>query len=91
MKRFIAPNTIDTNVLKEGVYNLIDFGMLMNDRVYKVQNISKDNSSYISIFNGDLIMLQSIKLAPQCIRYTLTPLKSNYKIVILGDGDVYIS
>lgn len=91
MKRFIAPTNIDSNVLKEGIYNLVDFGMLFNDKTYMVQNISKENDSYISVFDNNFNLLQFIKLLPQCAKYTLAALKSNYKIVILGDGDVYIS
>lgn len=87
MKRIIPT----TNIFKEGVYNLTDFAGLLQNKIYGVQNISQNKIAYIIIFDYNFVILQSIELAPQCIKYTLTPLKYNYKVVIIGDGDVYIS
>lgn len=91
MKRIINYDSPTTNVFKEGIYNLNSYGAFLQNKIYGVQNISKDKTSYIIIFDYNFVTLQSIKLAPLCTRYTLNPLKSSYKIVIIGDGDIYIS
>jgi hypothetical protein len=80
-----------TNVFKEGVYNLTDFKGLLQDKIYGVQNVSLDKIAYIIILDNNFVILQSIELIPQSIKYILAPLKSNYKVVIIGDGDVYIA
>ncbi|MFT8351568.1 hypothetical protein [Clostridium saccharoperbutylacetonicum] len=86
-----ATTPITTNVFKEGIYNLSDFEALLTDKIYEVQNVSTNKSSLVIVLDNNLTTLQSIKLNPKSIKYDLTPLKSNYKIIVLGDGDVYIS
>lgn len=86
-----ATISITSNVFREGVYNLIDYEAILTDKIYEIQNVSTNKSAYIIVFDNNLVILQSIKLDPQSIKYDLTPLKSSYKIVIVGDGDVYIS
>ena len=81
----------DTNVFKEGIYNLTDLGAFLENSFYEAQNISQDKIAHIIIFDEDYTLIQSIKLNPNCPKYTLTSLKSTYKVVIIGDGDVYIS
>ncbi|MBD7911449.1 hypothetical protein [Clostridium cibarium] len=82
---------ITSNVFKEGIYNLSDFEAILKDKIYKVQNVSTDKSSYIIIFDSNLKTLQSIMLDPHSIKYDVTPLKSSYKVVIAGDGEIYFS
>lgn len=81
----------DTNVFKEGIYNLTDLGTFLENSFYEAQNISLDKIAHIIIFDEDYTLIQSIKLNPNCPKYTLASLKSSYKVVIIGDGDVYIS
>lgn len=87
MKRFIPT----TNVFKEWVYNLADFEWLLQNKIYGFQNISQNKIVYIIIFDYSFVILQSIELVPQSIKYILAPLKYNYKVVIIGNGDIYIS
>lgn len=86
-----AATPITSNVFTEGVYNLSDFEATLKDKIYKVQNVSTDKNAYIIVFDNNLIPLQSIMLNPQSIKYDIAPLKSSYKIVIAGDGEVYFS
>lgn len=87
MKRVIPT----TNVFNEGIYNLNDFGALLQNKIYEAQNVSQNKIAYIIIFDENFVILQSIKLIPKCIKYTLAPLKSSYRVIIIGDGDVCIS
>ncbi|MDS0527719.1 hypothetical protein NNC19_18680 [Clostridium sp. SHJSY1] len=86
-----ATNPITSNVFKEGIYNLSDFEAILKDKIYKVQNVSTDKNAYVIIFDDNLKTLQSIILTPQSIKYDVTPLKSSYKVVIVGNGEVYFS
>lgn len=86
-----ATPSITSNVFKEGVYNLSDFEAILKDKIYEIQNVSTSKSAYVIVLDNNLVTLQSIRLDPQSIKYNLMPLKSNYKIIIAGDGDVYIS
>jgi hypothetical protein len=83
-----SPNT---NVFKEGIYNLTDLEAFLENSLYEAQNISQDKIAHIIIFDEDYTLIQSIKLTPNFHKYTLASLKSSYKVVIIGDGDVYIS
>ncbi len=79
-----------TNVFKEGVYKVSDFNLSANNS-YSVQNISSKDGVYVLIFDENQIGLQYIRLAPNSTKYNLVPLKPNYRIVMLGDGEGFIS
>ncbi len=81
----------DNNIFYEGIYNLTDLGAFLENSFYEAQNISQGKIANIIIFDEDYTLIQSIKLNPNCSKHTLTSLKSTYKVVIIGDGDVYIS
>ncbi|OOM68609.1 hypothetical protein [Clostridium sp. BL-8] len=81
----------DTNIFKEGIYNLTDLGAFLENSLYEAQNVSQNKIANVLIFDEDYTLIQSIKLNPNCPKYTLASLKSTYKVVIIGDGDVYIS
>lgn len=78
------------NLFKEGIYSLSDFNSSVNN-IYSVQNISSDNIAYLLVFDENQVPLQTIKLEPKSSKYTLVPLSSDYKIVIVGNGEVFIS
>lgn len=82
---------IAINVFKEGIYCLTSIKGLLKNKIYKVQNVSSNSISYLVLLDNNFTILQSIKLIPQSIQYNLPPLDSSYKIVIIGDGDIYIS
>lgn len=85
------PNSLTSNVFNEGIYKLSSYEAVLKDKIYKIENISTDKSSYVTIYDDNFMPLQSIKLQPRSIKYDLTPLKSNYTIVVVGDGDIYFS
>lgn len=78
------------NIFNEGVYQASDFN-LSSESKYMVQNVSKANSVYLQVFDENQILLQSIRLSPESDEYNLLYLKPNYRIVIVGKGNVYIS
>ncbi|EHJ00452.1 hypothetical protein CDLVIII_3909 [Clostridium sp. DL-VIII] len=86
-----TPNPLTSNVFKEGIYKLNTYESILKDKMYKAENVSTDKSSYLTIYDDNFMPLQSIRLQPQSIKYDLTPLKANYTMVIVGDGDIYFS
>ena len=78
------------NIFKEGVYQVSDFNLSPENK-YIAQNVSETNSIYLQVFDENQIILQSIRLPPKSDKFNLTALKPNYRIVIVGNGNVYIS
>jgi len=76
------------NVFKEGFYRISDFNH-SQDGLYHVQNISA-KGVYVIIFNENLIATQILYLEPKSPKYNLVPLKPEYRIIIVGDGQVHI-
>jgi hypothetical protein len=77
------------NIFKEGVYKAADFNFSPNN-TYFVQNISNKDSVHIFLFDENQLEIQSIRLDPQSQKYNLLPLKPDYRIAIVGNGDVFI-
>ena len=77
------------NVFKEGVYKAADFNFSQNN-VYNIQNISSEHSVYMLLYDDNQLEIQSIRLEPNSSKYNLRPLKPNYRIVIVGNGEVFI-
>jgi len=78
------------NTFKEGVYKAADFNF-SSESLYTVQNISSSDSVYVLIFDENKLQIQSIRLVPNSLKYNLVPLKPDYRIIIVGNGNVYIS
>ncbi|HAG44368.1 MAG TPA: hypothetical protein DCL31_14875 [Clostridium sp.] len=78
------------NIFNEGVYKAADFNFAPGNK-YIVQNISDENSVYLQVFNENQILVQSIQLSPKSDKYNLIPLLPDYRIVIVGNGNVFIS
>ncbi len=76
------------NMYKEGFYKISDFNH-SKDGSYHVENMSSYSVSVI-VFNENNINTQVLYLEPKSSRHYLVSLKSEYKIVIVGDGEVHI-
>lgn len=74
---------------KEGIYQLSDFNISPNNR-YTIKNISTSNSVYVILFDDNQRQLQSMTLSPKSEKYNLLDLKPNYRIAIIGNGEVTI-
>lgn len=77
------------NVFREGIYKAADFNF-SSENTYSVQNISLSDSVYILIFDINQLQLQSIRLAPKSANYNLIPLEPSYRVVVVGNGEVFI-
>lgn len=78
------------NIFNEGVYKAADFNF-SKDNKYIVQNVSNENSVYLQVFDEKQILIQSIRLSPKSDKYNLIPLLPDYRIVIVGNGNIFIS
>lgn len=79
----------ETKTFSEGIYTISDLNLFANVS-YRVQNVS-GGKAFISILNGDLVLEQSIRFEPTSLQYVLNPMQYNYKIVILGTGQLSFS
>lgn len=87
----VSPQLVSaTNIFDEGVYKASDFNFSLENK-YTIQNISKKNTVFIQVFDENQNLLQSIHLSTNSEKYNLLPLKADYRIVIVGNGDIYIS
>ena len=84
----ISTPAFAANVFKEGFYRISDFNP-SKEGLYHVQNIST-KGVYIIIFNENLIATQVLYLEPKSRKYNLVPLKPEHRIIIVGNGQVYI-
>lgn len=87
---FTLISTFAVTTFKEGVYQLSNLNVTPKNR-YTIQNISPDNSVYIALFDEEQRQIQSIHLSPKSENYSLIPLEPNYRIVIVGKGEVIIA
>lgn len=78
------------NIFDEGVYQVSDFNLSPENK-YIVQNISGTESVYLQVFDENQITLQSIRLPAKSDKFNLTALKPDYRIVIVGKGNIYFS
>ena len=85
-----AITVLAANIFKEGVYKAADFNFSSNN-VYNVQNVSSDHSVYVLLYDENQLGIQSIRLEPKSSKYNLLPLKPDYRIVIVGNGEVFIA
>ncbi|AQR91757.1 hypothetical protein [Clostridium saccharobutylicum] len=90
LNSFALIPTFAATTFKEGVYQLSSLNITPKNR-YTIQNISPDNSVYISLFDEEQRQIQSIHLPPKSENYSLIPLEPTYRIVIIGKGEVIIA
>ncbi|WP_297424444.1 hypothetical protein [Clostridium sp.] len=81
--------TFAANVFNEGIYKASDFN-ISSQNLYSVQNISSTDSAYVIIFDSNQLQMQSTRLIPKSAKYNLVPLKPEYRVVVVGKGQVYI-
>lgn len=80
-----------TNIYKQGIYTPQDLkNFAINTNTYNIQNVSTTKDVYIAVLNKDFLVVQGLYLPANSNRFNLVPLKSDYRVAIIGDGDVYI-
>ena len=85
-----AITVLAANIFKEGVYKAADF-KFSADNLYYIQNDSSSDNVFVLLFDENQLQIQSIRLGPKSLKYNLLPLKPDYRIVIVGNGNVFIS
>lgn len=86
----IIPSMAEPKTIKQGIYSLDNLN-LSPDAQYTVQNNSFNERAYILIFDSKPNFLQAMRLRPQSKKYKLIPIQADYKILIVGEGEVTIS
>ena len=82
-------STSAANIFKEGVYKAADFNF-SQENTYSIQNVSVTDSVYLLLYDENQLQIQAIRLAPQSEKYNLLPLKPDYRIAIVGNGELFI-
>lgn len=105
MKRFISAlsiflillitiNTVNVAAYPEsfsqGFYSVKDLHLMENVN-YAVQNISPNYDAYLIIFDDQERTNESVRLGPHSQKHILLPVKYNYKILIIGNGELTFS
>lgn len=86
----ISTPVFAATMFKEGIYTISDLSLLP-ENTYVLENTSSNNSVYVFILDNNGVIKQSIQLNPTSSKYNLLPMKPDYKIVIIGKGEVSIS
>jgi hypothetical protein len=71
----------------EGLYKVKDTGLTTNI-AYKVKNASPSYQSVVIIYDGKNIMQELLRLDPNSPEYFIKPLDFDYKIIVVGNGEV---
>lgn len=79
-----------SNVFKQGIYTLADFNV-SDTGIFTIQNVSTTEGMYLFIFDENQVTMSSLRLVPSIQKLDTIPIKSNYTILIVGKGEVYIS
>ncbi|MBS6500382.1 MAG: hypothetical protein KH415_01870 [Clostridium sp.] len=81
---------ISSNILKEGVYNVNNITNTLGT-VQNVQNVSNYSSIYLILLDQNETVLQTIKMKPQSETYVLNDFGKDYKLILIGDGEAFLS
>ncbi|MCE5221296.1 MAG: hypothetical protein LLF98_08535 [Clostridium sp.] len=76
--------------VSEGFYYAKDINIMENVK-YTIQNVSPSYESFIIIFDDKERIQQAARLEPNSQKHILLPIKSNYKITIIGKGELTFS
>jgi hypothetical protein len=78
------------NVYRQGIYKPSDFNSLGSSG-YAISNTSSNQLMYLIILDENLFVIEAIRLQPSSEKFDLIPMAPDYKILIIGKGDLYIS
>lgn len=76
--------------LSEGIYNIKDLKLIENT-TYTVQNNSPGTVYMIIIDSNNEQIIESKRLIPNSIKYTIGPFKYDNQLVVLGHGTITIT
>ncbi|EKQ56594.1 MULTISPECIES: hypothetical protein [unclassified Clostridium] len=78
------------NIFKEGFYKASDFNLSSKSN-YTIQNVSSTDSVYVLVFDKNHSLYQSIRMEPNSPKYELLSIDPDFRIAIVGKGEVYFS
>lgn len=73
-----------TKTYSQGFYTLKDLALYENN-VYTIQNIQPYADGLLIITDSNQTIQQVIRIPPNSIKYSLIPLRSDYKLIISGN------
>ena len=85
----VTPVAAATN-FKEGIYKLDDFSFSPNN-LYSVENATNTDTSLVLLFDENQLIIQTVVLKPNSPKIALLPLAPNYRLIIIGNGQVIVS
>jgi len=78
------------NIFKEGFYKASDFNLSSTSN-YNIQNVSATDGVYVMVFDKNKSLYQSVRMEPNSPKYQLLSIDPDFRIVIVGKGEVFIS
>lgn len=85
-----ADPQLSTNIFKEGIYDVSSIKSSLGN-ITTVQNISKDKNLYLIILDDKQAVIHTIKMTPNSAKYKLSDLEPSFKMILIGDGDAFLS
>lgn len=89
VKVYATPNKA-TNIFTENLYKPSDLN-IVDTNVYSIENISNDKAIYVIVYNENQKILQAIQLGPKSKKYELIPIKPEYRIGVVGGGQMQLT
>ncbi|MDR3594352.1 hypothetical protein [Clostridium sp.] len=77
------------NTFTQGIYKVSDFGKSKN-YIYTIQNIRPQDNIYVTILDDNLNVIEGVRLLPNSPKINTVPIKENFKVIIIGKGEVHI-
>ncbi len=77
------------NTFTQGIYKVSDFGESKN-HIYTIQNIRPQDNIYVTILDENLNVVEGVGLLPKSPKIDTIPVKDNFKVIIIGKGEVTI-
>jgi hypothetical protein len=79
-----------TNTFSQGIYKLSDLNPSKNN-IYYFSNISSKEKVFFVILDENQDVVHAIRLLPKSERHVSAPILPDYRIIVLGKGQVYIT
>jgi len=79
-----------SNTFIQGIYKASDLNPSKSN-VYYFSNISSKDGAYMIILDENQDIIHAIRLLPNSEKHITVPILPDYRVVILGKGEVYFA
>lgn len=86
-----AQPQVYTNIFNQGVYRVDTIIKTLGGNLSNIQNISSDKNIYFLLVDENQSVIQALKIEANSPKYELHRLEPNYKIILIGEGSVFLS